>query len=88
LAGAGTSTLLQGANIADGKKQTFSLTEVGVGTLLGGAGGAIGGPLAAAAFKAAPTVVGLAGAGLLGMGAKSAYSNWHQGHCPLCRVKV
>jgi hypothetical protein len=36
--------------------------------------------LAAAAFKAAPTVVGLAGAGLLGMGAKSAYSNWQQGN--------
>jgi hypothetical protein len=86
LAGAGTSTLLQGANIADGAKdangkpKTFSLAEVGAGALLGGAGGAIGGPVAAAAFKAAPTAVGLVGAGALGMGAKSAHSNWQQGN--------
>jgi hypothetical protein len=86
LAGAGTSTLLQGANIADGAKdangkpKTFSLAEVGAGALLGGAGGAIGGPVAAAAFKAAPTAVGVVGAGLLGMGAKSAHSNWQQGN--------
>jgi GHH signature containing HNH/Endo VII superfamily nuclease toxin len=80
LAGAGTSTLLQGAAIADGKKQTFSLTEVGMGTLLGGAGGAIGGPLAAAAFKAAPTVVGALGLGAVGLGGKSAYDNYQKGN--------
>jgi hypothetical protein len=85
LAGAGTSAWLQGAQIADGAKdengkpKTFSLKEVGTGALLGGAGGAIGGPLAAAAFKAAPTLVGVAGAGALGMGARSAHSNWQQG---------